>query len=124
MLGSSPSVRSRSAPGPLSKKERGWSAAPTRSVVSMTPSGSPSGAEVRDRRGTADALNPDVLDPGDVGCDVVGGDDHLRGEGLVDTVTGAVEVCEQHHRVLVGACGLQGLCRCPSALEGRACPQF
>jgi hypothetical protein len=47
---------------------------------------------VRDRRGTADALNPDVLDPGDVGCDVAGGDDHLRGEGLVVAVTGAVEV--------------------------------
>jgi hypothetical protein len=28
-------------------------------------SGSLSGAEVRDRRGTADALNPNVLDPGD-----------------------------------------------------------
>src|SRR6266700_7795004 len=47
-----------------------------------------SGAEVRDRRGTADALNPDVLDAGDVGCDVAGGDDHLCGEGLVVTVTG------------------------------------
>src|SRR5918995_661236 len=61
-----------------------------RSVVSMTPSGSPSGAEVRDRRGTADALNPDVLRPGNVGGDVVGGDDHLSGEGLIDTVAGAV----------------------------------
>src|SRR6266516_4003862 len=29
-----------------------------------------SGAEVGDRRGTADALNPDVLDPGDIGCNV------------------------------------------------------
>ncbi len=70
-----------------------------------------SGAEVRDRRGTADALNPDVLDPGDVGCDVVGGDDHLRGEGLVDTVTGAVEIGEEHDRVLVGGRGLQRLGR-------------
>ena len=58
-----------------------------------------SGAEVRDRRGTADALNPDVLDPGDVGCKVVGGDDHLRGEGLVVPVTGAVEVRQEHDRV-------------------------
>src|SRR5213076_2855862 len=39
-----------------------------------------SGAEVRDRRGTADALNPDILDPGNVGGNVLGGDDHLRGE--------------------------------------------
>src|SRR5215203_3869808 len=108
MLGSSPSVRSRSAPGPSRRKERGWSAAPTRSVVSMTRSKSPSGAEVRDRRGTADALNPDVLRPGDVGGDVVGGDDHLGGEGLIDTVAGAVEVGQEHHCVLIGAGRLQG----------------
>src|SRR6266700_6561360 len=87
-------------------------------------SGSPSGAEVRDRRGTADALNPDVLDPGDVGCDVVGGDDHLRGEGFVVTVTGAVEVCEEHDRVLIGGCGLQGLRSRSGALEGRAPPEL
>jgi hypothetical protein len=49
-----------------------------------------SGAEVRDRRGTADALDPDVLDPGDVRGDVAGGDDHLRGEGLVVAITGAL----------------------------------
>src|SRR5512132_2853737 len=79
-----------------------------------------SGAEVRDRRGTADALNPDVLDPCDVGCNVLGGDDHLRGEGLVVTVAGAVEVCVKPDRVLVGGCGLQGLPRRPGALEGRA----
>src|SRR5215216_7743551 len=77
-----------------------------------------SGAEVRDRRGTADPLNPDVLDSGDVGGDVVGGDDHLGGKGLIVTVTGAVEVGQQHHRVLVGAGGLQGLGGCPGQLEG------
>src|SRR6266545_1907896 len=116
--------RSRAAT-PLSKKERWPVSCSDYSVVSMnSSSGSPSGAEVRDRRGTADALNPDVLDPDDVGCNVVGGDDHLRGEGLVVTVTGAVEVCEEHDRVLIGDCRLQGLRRCPGALEGRACPQF
>src|SRR5436190_1562563 len=82
-----------------------------------------SGAEVRDRRGTADALDPDVLDAGELGCDVAGGDDHLRGEGLVVTVTGAVEVCQQHDRVLVGDRGLQRLGRGPGALEGRAWQQ-
>ena len=79
---------------------------------------------MRDRRSTADALNPDVLDPVDVGCDVVGGDDHLRGEGLVITVTGAVEVGDEHDRVLIGGCGLEELRRCPGALEGRAPQQI
>src|SRR6266511_3827421 len=51
-----------------------------------------SAAEVRNRGSAADTLNPDVLDPGDVGCDVLGRDDHLRGEGLVVPVTRAVEV--------------------------------
>lgn len=74
---------------------------------------------MHDRRGAANALNPDVLDPLDVGCDVLGGDDHLRGERLVITVTGAVEVGLEHDRVLIGGCGLQGLRRCPGALEGR-----
>src|SRR6266511_2091495 len=116
--------RSRAAT-PLSKKERRPVSCSDCSVVSMnSSSGSPSGAEVRDRRGTTDALNPDVLGPGDVGRKVVGGDDHLRGEGLVVTVTGAVEVCQQHDRVLIGDCGLQGLRRCHRTLEGRACPQF
>jgi hypothetical protein len=68
---------------------------------------------MRDRRGAADTLNPDVLGPVDVGCDVVGGDDHLRGEGLVITVTGAVEVGEEHDRVLIGGRGLEGLRRWP-----------
>jgi hypothetical protein len=71
---------------------------------------------VRDRPGTADALNPDLLDPGDVGCNIAGGDDHLRGEGLIVAVTGAVEVSEEHDRVLIGDRGLQGLGRCPCAL--------
>src|SRR6266487_2047643 len=79
-----------------------------------------SGAEVRDRRGTADALNPDVLDPGDVRCEVVGGDDHLRGEGFVVTVAGAVEVRVKPDRVLIGGGGLQRLRRRPGALEVRA----
>jgi hypothetical protein len=39
-----------------------------------------SGAELRDCGRAADALNPDVLDPEDVGRDVVGGDEHLRRE--------------------------------------------
>src|SRR6266702_2822242 len=65
-------------------EERGWAAARTaRPFPDLLLAGRVSGAEVRDRRGTADALDPDVLDPGDVGCNVVGGDDHLRGEGLV-----------------------------------------
>src|SRR4029450_4311314 len=106
------------------RRKSGCPAPPTRWIVSMTASGSPSGAEVRDRRGTADALNPGVLRPGNVGCDVVGGDDHLGGEGLVDTVAGAVEVGEEHDGVLIGAGGLEGLGRCPGALEAGACQQL
>jgi hypothetical protein len=54
------------------------------------------------------------------GANIVSGDDHLRREGLVITVTGAVEVCEKHNRILIGGGGLQGLqCR-PGAFEGRA----
>src|SRR6266542_4793344 len=83
-----------------------------------------SAAEVRNRGSAADTLNPNVLDPADVGCDVVGGDDHLRRERLVVTVTGAVEVCEKHDRVLIGGCGLQRLRRRPGALEGRAPPEL
>src|SRR6266542_1922851 len=85
---------------------------------------SPSGTEVRDRGGTADALNPDILDPPNVRCNVVGGGDHLRREGLIVTVTGTVEVCEQHDGVLIGGCGLQGLRRRSGALEGRAPPEL
>src|SRR6266511_6326106 len=126
------SVSSRPAPrvaaptaAPFAKKERRlvrYSDCSTVSMISSFP-GPLSGAEVRDRRGTADALNPDVLDPGDVGCNVVGGDDHLRGEGLVVTVARAVEVCIKPDRVLIGGCGLQGLRRRPRALEGRAPPE-
>src|SRR5258706_10126589 len=79
-----------------------------------------SGAEVRDRRGTADALYPDVLDPSDVGRKVVGGDNHLRGEGLIVPVPGPVKVCQEHDCVLIGDRRLQGLSHCPGALEGRA----
>src|SRR4030095_15433511 len=82
-----------------------------------------SAAEVRNRGSAADTLNPDVLDPADVGCDVLGGDDHLRREGLVVTVTGAVEVRVKPDRVLIGAHGLQGLRRRPGALEARAPPE-
>src|SRR5206468_7358796 len=84
----------------------------------------PSAAGVRNRGSAADTLNPDVLDPEDVGCDVVGGDDHLRREGLIVTVTRAVEVCEKHDRVLIGGCGLQRLRRRPGALEGCAPPEL
>src|SRR6266516_435285 len=92
----------------------------------MLPSslGRPSAAEVRNRGSAADTLNPNVLDPADVGCDVVGGDDHLRREGFVVPVTRAVEVCEKHDRVLIGGCGLQRLRRRPGALEGRAPPEL
>src|SRR6266480_3479790 len=80
-------------------------------------------AEVRNRGSAADPLNPDVLDAGDVGCNVVRRDDHLRGEGLVVTVTGAVEVRVKPDCVLVSAYGLQGLRRRPGALEARAPPE-
>src|SRR5512133_4363226 len=82
-----------------------------------------SAAEVRNRGSAADTLNPDVLDPCDVGRDVVGGDDHLRGEGLVVPITCAVEVRVKPDRVLIGAHGLQGFRRRPGALEARAPPQ-
>src|SRR6188768_914486 len=77
-------------------------------------------AEVCNRGGAANTLDPDVLDSGDVRCKVVGGDDHLRGERFVVTVTGPVEVCEQNDGVLAGGCGLQQLRRRPGALEGCA----
>src|SRR6266542_4614390 len=83
-----------------------------------------SAAEVRNRGSAADTLNPDVLDPADVGCDVVGGDDHLRREGLVVTVTGAVEVRVKPDRLLIGAYGLQRLSWRPGALEARAPPEL
>src|SRR5436190_21263422 len=95
----------------------------TRAIMLPSSLGRPSAAEVRNRGSAADALNPDVLDPEDVGCNVVGGDDHLRGEGLVVTVASAVEVRVKPDRVLVGAYGLQGLRRRPGALEARAPPQ-
>src|SRR5437762_8542291 len=44
----------------------------------------------------ANALHPESLIPRDVGRDVGVGDDHLRGERLVDAVAGAVEVGQQH----------------------------
>src|SRR6266516_4842825 len=82
--------------GDLSRFAGGGPAArAARPFRDLLRAGRVSGAEVRDRRGTADALDPHVLDPGDVGCDVAGGDDHLRGEGLIVTVTGAVEVRQQ-----------------------------
>src|SRR6266496_411223 len=85
---------------------------------------SPSGAEVHDRRAAADTLDPDVLYALNVRGDVLGGDDHLRVEGLVVTVTGAVEVRVKPHRVLVGGCGLQALRRRARALEVGARPEI
>ena len=54
-------VRRRSFPlptRPSSEKERQLLSCSTVRSFPITPSSSPSGAEVRDRRGTADALNP------------------------------------------------------------------
>src|SRR4249920_271516 len=78
-------------------------------------------AEVHDRRAAADPLNPDVLDAGNGRGDVFGGDDHPRGEGLVVTVTGAVEVRVKPNRVLVGGRGLLAL---PCARERRGHPEI
>src|SRR5512132_2151721 len=78
-------------------------------------------AEVHDRRAAADPLDPDVLEAGNGRGNVFGGDDHPRIEGLVVTVTGAVEVRVKPNRVLVGGRGLLAL---PCARERRGHPEI
>src|SRR5207244_10876386 len=53
--------------------------------------------EMRQGVSAANALHPESLIPGDVGRDVVVGDDHLLGERLVVVVAVALEVCEQDY---------------------------
>src|SRR6266705_5905599 len=59
--------------------------------------------EVYEGVSAANALHPESLIPRDVGRDVGVGDDHLRGERLVDAVASAVEVGAQHYGP--GTCG-------------------
>src|SRR5262245_10947985 len=79
---------------------------------------SSSGAEVHGCGCTADALHPDILDARDGVIDVVGRDEHVGVERLVDSVAGSVEVAVQHDGVVAGAHGLEGLVR--QTLEVRA----
>ena len=57
--------------------------------------------------GTSPAPSGRVREPG-ASCEA-GGDDHQRREGLIVTVTSAVEVREEHDRVLIGDRRLRGL---------------